>query len=170
YLLPRQVLRLPVLRRRRPAAAGPLRVGARDAALEPAPVPSAPRVTQLRGLGDEPIRAAVLRDVLPLLHREGLGHPRLGDPGGMGGATDPELLARQGRLRHARPAPDTRHDADRRVSLSAPRPGTDVGGARARGRGAWDSRSSAPPLPRRAPPKPLRPEHRRRYERKRGRA
>ncbi len=50
----------------------------------------------LRGLGDEPLRPPPLRRVLPLLHGEGLGHPRLRDPLRVGRAADQGLLALQG--------------------------------------------------------------------------
>ena len=58
--------------------------------------PAAPDAGDLRGVGDRPLRAAALRHVLPLLHAEGLGHPGLGDPGGVGGPADQGLLAAEG--------------------------------------------------------------------------
>ena len=128
HLLQGQVLLLPADREGRRGAARARRVGALRALvlLEPAePRPRARR--DLRGLGDGPLRPAALRRLLPLLHGEGLGDPGLGDPVGVGGAADQELLALARAADDPRAAAQARHDPDRGVPLPAARPGPDVG-------------------------------------------
>ena len=62
---------------------------------------AAGRGADVRAVGDEPLRAAALRAVLPFVHGEGLGRADERDPGGVGGTADPRPLLRQRRPRRA---------------------------------------------------------------------
>ena len=130
-LLPRPLLQLPA------AGTGrlprPRRGRVRDERLlVPLLAPQAPAGApgDVRGLGRQPVRPPPVRRLLSLLHREGLGHPRLRDPGRVGGPEDPgvQLLARD--LQHPRDEAGGASDADRGVPLPAARPRADVGGVR----------------------------------------
>ena len=82
----------------------------------------------LRAVGLQPLRQAPVRPLLPLLHREGLGRPDVGDPRRVGRPADqgPVVLQRrQGRVLRQQGQRD--QDAHRRVPLPALRPRPDVG-------------------------------------------
>ena len=89
---------------------------------------AAARRRDVRGVGDGAFRAPPLRGLLPLLHREGLGHPGVRDPRRVGGPAHQGLLARQRAPVRAAPAAVAVHDDDRALPLSPARPRTDVAG------------------------------------------
>ena len=98
HLLRRQVLRLP--------AAGEGRRSAGSGIIESvlcalsyfrcAPRRPARSEETFEDWVDVALRHAALRRVLPPVHGEGVGHPRLGDPRGVGGAADQGLLVLEG--------------------------------------------------------------------------
>ena len=145
-LLQRQVLRLSADGEGRRRAARALGVDALRALVPLGAGDALGRGGHVRGMGHPALRQAALRRVLPHVHPEGLGDPRLGDPRALGRAADQELLALPGDAHDPRPPPQRRHDADRGVPVSASRPGPDVGGGRAerRRRGRHPGQARAP--------------------------
>ena len=161
HLLQRQVPRVPAPGARRHSAAGLLRIGSVCAVVsQQPPLAVPPRDRDVRGLRHRQLRQPHLRRVLPLVHGEGVGRARLGDPRRVGRAADQGLLVLEGPARGAAPDSWEADDADRGVPLPAPRPRADVGGVRGpRGR-ARHPRS--PPSPR--ADDPPRPQRRRRSD------
>ena len=70
---------------------GPWRSARILAQLHQGPAASDPARAKLRGLGRQPVRPGALRDLLQVLHREGLGHAHQRDLGRLGGPADQGL-------------------------------------------------------------------------------
>ena len=127
-LLQRPILQLPAQAGQRAVRPRPVAERAHRAQLPAVAALPPPARGHLRAVGDQPLRAAPVRDLLQDVHGEGLGHPLHGAEGGVGGAADQGPLAEDGLPEHVPQAEDDHHDADRGVRLSAPRPRHDVGG------------------------------------------
>ena len=101
-LLQSQVLPLSAQAGRRALEARSLAVGAHPAKLHQGTPAAHPARTDLRGLGRQSVRPRALRDLLQVLHREGLGHADQRDLGRLGGAADqgpePDRGGRRARL------------------------------------------------------------------------
>ena len=72
---------------------GPAEVARSGASYAAAHLRPRPERRDLRGLGLAALRAAAVRALLPLLHREGLGRAHLRDPRRVGGAAHPRPVA-----------------------------------------------------------------------------
>ena len=107
---------------------------------------------EVRGLGNGPVRPTPVRALLSHVYGEGLGNPGVRDSSRVGRPAHQGLLVPTCRHERSRPQPRDADHADRKVSLSAARAGTDVGGLPAARRGGGDPGLAEPPQ-RHAPPR-----------------
>ena len=128
HLLEQEVPGLPAARPGRDQEARPDRADALHGLLPDRQGEAQGRGEDLRAVGHQPLRQAPVRQLLPLLHREGVGHAGVGDPRRLGRPADqgPVVLQRrQGRVLRQQGRRD--QVADLRVQLPALRPRPDVG-------------------------------------------